>query len=268
MRKLSAIVYDCLGFIKEKNYKMDPSDIKLVTEPDEFECRINPFLLKRELLEHKPTTGYQERILKVYQKAKDEGKLYAFTCMTIDPSIKYGKLVYKKGMTPAVGFSIKKWKKLLKKYNPSRNSRMMSETEYACRELFRIQRLVESGYEIEKAWEIVCDKSVKDTFGLFWIWEEPKSAWRIWGDKPEDFLTLVETLGKTGSSEVSGFCDLSNTLKLCKPDGNDDGICVMNLGAPYRPNCVEELKMKYEQLDYYTGFVSPCAVGMLAMDPK
>ncbi len=119
--------------------------------------------------------------------------------MTIDTSVKDGKLVYQKGLPIKTGFSQRQWAKMLKDYNPSRNSRQMTRTEYACRNLFLIQRLVESGYEIAEAWEAVCDDSRK--IGHYRNSDNPKN----------DFEP-------TGSREVCGFCDLGNACKFLAED--------------------------------------------------
>lgn len=125
----------------------------------ELECKIDPNIFAGEWLEHKPTTRRQKETLYLYQDAKAKGRLHTFTCMIIDASVIDGKLVYQKGLPIKTGFSQREWAKMLKDYNPSRNSRQMTRTEYACRNLFLIQRLVESGYEIAEAWYAVCDDS-------------------------------------------------------------------------------------------------------------
>lgn len=166
-----------------------------------FECRIDPeaFPLDAEWFNHNPTTKRQRETKELFLDARSQGRLHSFTCMTIDPSIKDGKLVYEKGLPPAVGFSQRKWEKMLKEYNPSRNSRQLARTEYACRNLYLIWKLVESGYEVEEAWREVCDDSKK--IGHYCNSNNAK----------EDFEP-------TGSREVCGFCDLANTYKLLAED--------------------------------------------------
>ena len=123
--------------------------------------------------------------------------------MTIDPSVKDGKLVYQKGLPIKTGFSQKQWEKMLKDYNPNRNSRQMTLTEYACRNLFLIQKLVRAGYEIEEAWRTVCDDSRK--IGHYRNSDNPKHCFE-----------------PTGSREVCGFWDLGNVQKFIAYDPWDE----------------------------------------------
>lgn len=186
------------GYILAKFVIGENEENSSVSE-SELECRIDPNIFAGEWLEHQPTTRRQEETLTLYQEAKAKGRLHTFTCMTVDPSIKDGKLVYQKGLPIRTGFSQRQWAKMLKEYNPSRNSRQMTRTEYACRNLFLIQRLVESGYKIEDAWRAVCDDSRE--IGHYRNSENPKG----------DFEP-------TGSREVCGFCDLANAWKFIAED--------------------------------------------------
>lgn len=134
-----------------------------------WECRIDPSLFEGEWMEYTPTTIVQKELLKVYQKAKEQGDLHAFTCMGISPSIedrKDRKIVYQKGLPPAFGYRKKEWKEILKNYNPARNSRMMTKAEYVCVNLFIIQKLIEFGCDIKTAWAAVESKEIVDSNGL------------------------------------------------------------------------------------------------------
>lgn len=169
----------------------------------ELECRIDPNIFAGEWLEHQPTTKAQKEMLDLYQDAKAKGRLHAFTCMTVEPSFDYyiGKLRYEKGLKVNTGYSAKQWESWLRHYDPIRNSRMMTRTEYVCRNLFLIQKLVvESGYEIAKAWEEVCDNS--QNLGNFHK-KEGKDDFRF---EP------------SGSREICGFCDLGNHEKILAED--------------------------------------------------
>ncbi len=224
---------------EEKNEKSSISE-------SELECRIDPNIFAGEWLEHQPTTQRQKETLALYQEAKAKGRLHAFTCMTVDPSIKDGKLVYQKGLPIRTGFSQKQWAKMLKEYNPSRNSRQMTRTEYACRNLFLIQRLVESGYKIEDAWRAVCDDSRE--IGHYCNSDNAKG----------DFEP-------TGSREVCGFCDLANAWKFIAEDPWEEAGGFWAAGGYYRGNSyscpVADLYLNYDV--YYYDFDG---VGMLALD--
>lgn len=185
------------GYILAK-FETEENETNFISD-SKLECKINPNIFEGEWLEHQPTTRGQKNTLTLYQEAKAKGRLHTFTCMTIAPSVKDGKLVYQKGLPIKTGFSQSQWEKMLKDYNPSRNSRQMTLTEYACRNLFLIQKLVESGYEIKAAWKAVCDDSRK-------IGHYRNSAKHKNDSEP------------TGSREVCGFCDLGNSWKFLAED--------------------------------------------------
>lgn len=212
----------------------------------ELECRIDPNTFAGEWLDHEPTSDRQKETLMLYKEAKAKGRLHAFTCMRVDPSILDGKLVYQKGLPPATGLSQRKWSKILKEYCPSRNSRQMTRTEFACRNLFLIQELYESRkYTVDEAWQAVCDDSRNighyynsDTKGHF----EP-----------------------TGSREVCDFCDLANTWKFIAEDPWEEvggfwaaGGNFITIGNNFP---VADLYHKF-----YVDDVSNNGVGMLALD--
>lgn len=235
--------------IEEETEKIEEETEKNETSSifeSELECRIDPNLFAGEWLNHQPTTRRQKETLNLYLDAKAKGRLHTFTCMTIDTSVKDGKLVYQKGLPIKTGFSQKQWEKMLKEYNPSRNSRQMTRTEHACRNLFLIQRLVESGYEIKEAWEAVCDDSRKI------------GHYRNSDNHKNDFEP-------TGSREVCGFCDLGNAWKFIAEDSWDEAGGFWAAGGGYYSNGydfpVADLGHCYDvDFDYRSG------VGMLALD--
>lgn len=233
------------GYILAKFVIGENEENSSVSE-SELECRIDPNIFAGEWLEHQPTTLRQEETLTLYQEAKAKGRLHAFTCMTVDPSIKDGKLVYQKGLPIRTGFSQRQWAKMLKEYNPSRNSRQMTRTEYACRNLFLIQRLVESGYKIEDAWRAVCDDSRE--IGHYRNSENPKG----------DFEP-------TGSREVCGFCDLANAWKFIAEDPWEEGGGFWAAGGDYDygSNCNPVAGLFH---NYNVDYEDIHGVGMLALD--
>ena len=241
-RCISAEMKD--GYVLAK-FEIGENETSSISE-SELECRIDPSIFVGAWLEHQPTSRRQKETLDLYQDAKAKGRLHAFTCMTIDTSVKDGKLVYQKGLPIKTGFSQRQWAKMLKDYNPSRNSRQMTRTEYACRNLFLIQRLVESGYEIAEAWEAVCDDSRK--IGHYRNSDNPKN----------DFEP-------TGSREVCGFCDLGNAWKFLAEDPWEEAGGFWAAGG-----CCDYGSNYYPVADLYhcdgVGNVSNYGVGMLALD--
>lgn len=213
----------------------------------ELECKIDPNMFAGEWLNHQPSTRTQKEILHLYLDAKANGRLHTFTCMKIDPSVKDGKLVYQKGLPIKTDFSQNQWTKMLKDYKPSRNSRQMTRTEYVCRNLFLIQKLVESGYEIEESWQAVCDDSRK--IGHYSDSYNPKNNFEA-----------------TGSREICGFCDLGNVSKLIAQDpwDDEDGV-FLTVGGDY--TCDGSMApVAYLAYDDDPEYYDKYSVGMIALD--
>lgn len=217
-----------------------------------LECRIYPNFFRGAWLEHKPTTVRQKELLTLYQDARAKGRLHDFTCMTIDPFFirdeksifKWeGKLIYYKGLPIKPTFTQSQWSLILKKYNRSRNSRQMTRTEYVCRNLFLIQRLVESGYKIDEAWKAVCDDS--RNIGNYHNSDKPNYDY-----------------DPTGSREVCGFYDLGNIYKLLAEDPWEDGGGFWIAGG-FRDGQKSPVASLYHESDVEYNFN---AVGMLAFD--
>lgn len=175
-----------------------------VIPQSEFERRIDPlrFQLDAGWLQYEPKTDRQCQTKELFLAARAKGRLHAFTCMAIDPSLDpvTGELVYQPGLPPAVGKSYKEWESMFENYAPDRNSRVLSKTEGVCKRLELIGRLVEwKKWSIEKAWNTVCDHSRK--IGHFKDSDNAKNDFEL-----------------TGSREICGFYDLGNTFKMLAED--------------------------------------------------
>lgn len=174
----------------------------------EFERRIDPlsFQLDADWLQYEPKTDRQHETKDLFLDARAKGRLHAFTCMAIDPSLDpvTGKLVYQPGLPPAVGKSYKEWETMFENYAPYRNSRVLAKTEGACKRLELIMRLVEwKKWSIGKAWNTVCDHSSE--IGHFIDSDNAKKDFEL-----------------TGSREICGFYDLGNTFKIFAEDPWDE----------------------------------------------
>ncbi len=139
---------------------------KIYVPQSEFEQRINPlaFQLDADWLQYEPRTYKQDQTKELFLDARVKGRLHAFTCMAIDPSFDpvTGELVYQPGLPPAVEKSYNWWVYTFKDYAPERNSRVMTKTEGACKDLELIRRLVTwKKVSVEAAWDAVCDHSVE-----------------------------------------------------------------------------------------------------------
>lgn len=216
----------------------------------EFEVRIDPNTFEGEWLQHKPISHAEMEAIKTYKKQKRRGELPVFTCMSIDPAFVNNELVYEKGLVPAVGYSYPFWRRVIREYDPTRNSRMMSITEYQYRNMFIVQRLFQAGWSVEDSWKAVFRDS-KD-IGNFRHSIEGKSE-----------------MSPTGSNPVAGFYDLGNTRKLLSRDfytkrPHKDRIYIggggyNNLSGLHPVGSIQE----FEWVD--TDLFS--AIGLMVMDP-
>ena len=223
--------------------------IEMKKTENEFEIRVDPNTFHGEWLKHKPIGHSEEMAMKLFKKERRKNELPVFACMAIDPSIVNGQIVYGKGMIPAVGYNYPFWKRVLREYDPTRNSRMMSKTEYVYRNMLIVQQLYENGWSVEDSWKAVFRDSKK--VGVFRHSIEGKSE-----------------MQPTGSYKIGDFYDLGNTRKLLTRDFYQNrpkvekiyigGGCYDNLSGLHPVGLVQEFALVNTEL-----FV---AVGMLALD--
>lgn len=126
------------------------------------EVNVDPFSLISFVSSRSPKSSEQEILINRFMEAKEENQLHTFTYMNINPSYcaETKQLVYMEDFTPALHIPYTKWRILLSQFNPARNSRMMAATEYSCKCIDIIFKLVEF-YECTEdyAWEQLCDNS-------------------------------------------------------------------------------------------------------------
>ena len=152
-------------------------------------------LIGHKLLEHKPETERQSKLLKDIQKCF-ELKLPAFRAPCMDPSEEDGKIVFKAGNKAAVGHSPVWWKEECRKIMPTKNSRIGTELHRAAFLGKQIKYLIEKKrYTVEDAWKAVCDES------------------RLLGHY-RNSPASIRAFELTGSRQVGGFYDLANTYKI------------------------------------------------------
>lgn len=177
---------------------------KIYLPRSEFERKIDPlaFQLDADWLKYEPRTDRQKQTKELFLDARVKGRLHAFTCMAIDPSLDplTGEVVYQPGLLPAVGKSYNNWVAIFKNYAPERNSRVLTRTEGAGKNLELIRRLVTwKKVSVEAAWDAVCDHSAE--LGHFADSDNAQSCFEL-----------------TGSREVCGFYDLGNVYKILAED--------------------------------------------------
>lgn len=224
---------------------------KIYVPQSEFERHIDSlaFQLDADWLQYEPRTFRQKETKDLFLDAKAKGRLHAFTCMAIDPSFDLvtGEVVYQPGLLPAVGKSYNYWVTIFKNYAPERNSRVMTRTEGACKNLELIRRLVVwKKVSVEAAWEAVCDHSSE--LGHF-----------------VDSDNAQKGFEKTGSREVCGFYDLGNAYKILAEDPWEEAGGFWVAGGSYN-DCSDNgpvadlFRYDYVDDDFING------VGLLALD--
>ena len=152
--------------------------------------------LKDDFLKHKPESVAQRLFKRRLIRAIRSG-LSDFRAQRMDPSFdESGQICYKSGMKPAVGRTVKWWKKKAKEFMPEKESRIGTTNErIAFLALFLKYLIEENGYTVSDAWRAICDQS-KD-LGHYWDSERPKYDFEL-----------------TGSRKVGEWYDFCNTYKI------------------------------------------------------
>ncbi len=187
---------------------------KIYIPQSKLERRINPFDFPTEAdwMQYEPRTDNQKKIKDLFLDARAKDRLHSFTCMAIAPSLDSitGELIYQPGLPSAVEHSNNFWQKIFRSYDPNRNSRQMAQTEYVCKCLFIIWKLVEERYwDYREAWYMVCDYS--NNYGKH-------------SRKLGYFGKTKLGFEPTGKGEICGFFDMFSTGRMIAEDAwNKDG---------------------------------------------
>ena len=133
----------------------------------------------------------------------------------MDPyASKVDDFFYKAGNKPAVGHSYDWWEKKAMEFDPDRGSRLGTRYEYVAFLGVLIKSLVESGWKIADAWKAICDDS--NELGHYWNSENAKHSFET-----------------TGSREVFGFYDLTNTYKILAENEDEEAGGFWLAGGSY-----------------------------------
>ena len=193
--------------IKERNM-----EIKSLS--DERLIMINPLregFYDKVLCEYRATTYDAIDFLEAVDEAK-HSKVTPFWRPILDPSYNGEKIVFKKNLIPAVGYTFDWWKTEVKKMIPVGGKKwaLGNNLQYIAFLVWLINSLGESGWTIEDAVNSVLDSKVLGRYGH-----------RVYNMKTEDWET--KSLNHTGKREICGIYDLTNTRKiLCF---SDEGRC-------------------------------------------
>lgn len=200
-------------------------------------------LIGHKLLEHKPESGEQKRLLD-YILRGIELKLPPFRSPIMDPSKENGRVVFKLGCKPAVGQSAVWWRENWKAFLPMKNSRSGTEFHWAAILGEVMMHLVEEeNYSVSEAWKAVCDDS--RNLGHYWNSDGAKHYFE-----------------PTGSRKVGKFYDLANTCKVLeKWDGSG-----FLLGSGYYGNNSKGCPLADIATYYFPCDIYQNSVGLVVMD--
>jgi len=177
-------------------------------EDDIFVCiKASELSLDDEFMQYQPKTDrekkFKEWLEEVIKKGIDD-----FWRPRMDPSFdKKGNICFKAGEKPAVGKSYKWWRENARKFNPKRKSRLGTKSQYIAFLGVLIKALVAEDWDIDEAWNAVCNDSKK--LGHYWNSENAK-----------------HTFEPTGSRAIAGFYDLANAYKILAEDEEAGGFWV------------------------------------------
>ena len=115
-------------------------------------------------------------------------------------------ICYVAGKRPAVGKSFNWWEETAKAFCPKWHSRLGTKSEYVAFCGGLIKKQVERGWKVEEAWRAVCFDSME--LGHYWNSKNAKH----------------DAFEETGSREICGFFDLTNTYKILAYDEEARGF--------------------------------------------
>ena len=169
-------------------------------EDDIFVCiKASELSLDDEFMQHRPKNVREQRFKDSLEAVICKG-IADFWRPRMDPSFdKMGNIYFKAGEKPAVGKSYNWWRDNAKKFNPKRESRLGTKSQYIAFLGVLIKTLVAEGWDIDKAWNAVCNDSKK--LGHYWNSVEAKHELEL-----------------TGSRAIAGFYDIANTPKILAED--------------------------------------------------
>jgi len=229
-RILSAKVEDgvCRLLIEVADEKVEPiSEVKEITavsatkeEDDLLVCiKASELSLIDKFMKHKPN-GKREQKLKDALEAVIKKGIPDFWRPRMDPSFdKKGNVCFKAGEKPAVGKSYNWWRDNAKKFNPRRKSRLGTKSQYIAFLGVLIKALVAEDWDIDEAWDAVCNDSEK--LGHYWNSENAKHAFE-----------------PTGSRAIVRFYDLANTCKILAEDEEAGGFWLAGGSCNFNSDCI------------------------------
>lgn len=165
-----------------------------------------------EFMQHLPRS-IEEKKLKDRLELVISSGIKDFYRPIVDPSLSYnGKLVYITGLRPALGKSYNWWVNAAQRISNLNKARLGTKNEYIAFLGVLLKKLVASGWNVNEAWNAVCNDSAK--LGNYQNSVDGHLAPKL-----------------TGSNEACGFFDLANTYKILAGDNDDDSGFFMASGC-------------------------------------
>ena len=196
--------------------EVEEKTLPIVEDGVFVKVKASKLTLEDEFMQYVPQTDEQKAFKELVKTVIQKG-VKDFWRPKYDPSLdETGNIIcYNVGNLPAVGKSYYWWKTAAKQFKPECKSRLGTRNEYIAFLAVLIKKLVANGWTLSAAWNAVCNNSKE----LGHYLNSEKAIARF-----ED----------TGSREVCGFFDLSNTYKVVEESEPDPGFCLA--GGCYKFN--------------------------------
>lgn len=206
--------------------------------------------LDDEFMKHEPQTGKERKLKRRLAAVIFAGDIKDFWCSKHNPSFneEENRIYFEMGSMPAVTpKTFYEWDKLAKNFMPECKSRLGTKDEYVVFLGFIIKSLVEAGWEINTAWNAVCN----DSYALG----------HYKNNCLEDFTEITHEF--TGSREVCGFYDLADSVRYLGED-EENGCYYMASGSCYDDSDKCPISSIYP--DNATNYSYPHAVGWVVLE--
>ena len=161
-----------------------------------------------KFMKHNPKTKAERQFKELLEEAIKKG-LRDFWRPIYDPSFyEVGTgICYQPGKKPATCRTYIWWETMAKNFLPECRSRLGTKYEYVAFLGVIIKKMVEIGWNVSEAWDMVCNDSKK--LGHYWNSENAKY-----------------NLEDTGCREICGFFDFANTQKILAEDKETGGFWI------------------------------------------
>ena len=201
-------------------------------------------------MKHEPRTTKERNFKKQLAAVICASDIKDFWCPKHNPSFceDETKICFEMGSAPAVTpKTFSEWDKMAKSFMPECKSRLGTKDEYIAFMGVIIKSLTEMGWDIDVAWNAVCN----DSYNLGNYKNNGANDFHIISHEP------------TGSREVCGFCDLADSVKYLAED-EATGCYYMASGCCYDDS--DKCPIADIQPDNATNYSYAHAVGWVVLE--